>query len=146
MVAGFGRGEAARAQSLAREQAIRYNNTKEETLRYIRSGEMPKDINPGGQNKHLRDSNGYIPGRSYIYGDVEAAQVLVARYAGTGDPKLTRAGAWTHKEFVTADKAIGVLVDQETGQEIETRRFSIHYGKRGTHIVPAKEDVKHDPV
>lgn len=81
----------------------------------------------------------YIEGRSYIFGTLEDAQELVDRYHGTGEVKLTASIEWTHKEFVVADEPIGVWIDNTTGKEYETRRFSIHYGKKGTHIVPAKE-------
>ncbi len=60
-------------------------------------------------------------------------------YSGTGELKFNAKDEWTNKEFVTSDHVVGMLVDQETGNETETRRFSIHYGKNGTHVVPAKE-------
>lgn len=61
------------------------------------------------------------------------------KYHGTGDIRLNGQQNWTNKEFVRADKPIGVCVDSDTGEEAEMSRFSIHYGKKGTHIVPAKE-------
>ena len=67
------------------------------------------------------------------------AQELVDKYAGTGDIKRDIKGRWTNKEFVTADKKIGVVVDRESGKENSTSRFSIHYSKNGVHIVPRKE-------
>ena len=42
-----------------------------------------------------------------------------------------------------SDEIMGVNVDPSTREETETRRFVIHYGKKGTHVVPTKE-VKHE--
>ena len=105
----------------------------------IRSDDTNKAINKGAQNKHIPSSKGYIKGRSYILGDLDDAQELVNRYSGTGEIKLTAKGEWANKEFVVADGMIGMVVDPETGDATSTKRFSIHYGRKGTHIVPAKE-------
>lgn len=105
----------------------------------IRSDDTNKAINKGAQNKHIPSSKGYIKGRSYILGDLDDAQELVNRYSGTGEIKLTAKGEWANKEFVVADGMIGMVVDPETGDATSTKRFSIHYGQKGTHIVPAKE-------
>ncbi len=64
---------------------------------------------------------------------------MVDRYSGTGEPKLNQEGEWTHKEFIVADVPIGIVVNQKTLERSETKRFAIHYGKKGTHIVPAEE-------
>jgi len=70
---------------------------------------------------------------------LEAAQALVDQYHGTGEPIFTRNGSWAQKEVIFQDQVIGVDVDARTGVESETRRFTIHYGKKGTHVVPTKE-------
>lgn len=142
----FGRSEAAKAtwivkkeKALDIERKNAYNQAIEDARAQIAA--MPKKINAGNQNKHIRGSSGYIEGRSYIYGGLEDAQALVYRYSGTGTPRVTDGNKWTHKEFTVADAPIGVVVDNATGEEIITRRFSIHYGKHGAHIVPAKEEM-----
>ena len=126
-------------KKIEKQKQERYNKKKEEAIQLIKSDTTSKSINRGHQNKHIKDSDGYIEGRSYIFGTLEDAQELVDRYHGTGEVKLTASIEWTHKEFVVADEPIGVWIDNTTGKEYETRRFSIHYGKKGTHIVPAKE-------
>ena len=97
-------------------------------------------MNVGNQLKHIHGAGGrYIDGRSYLYGSMEDAQALVKRYAGTGEPVLFRGtGEWKYKEVVTAEEDIGVVVDPETREEVSTNRFTIHYGKNGTHIVPTR--------
>lgn len=105
----------------------------------LRSNDTPKLIESGKQGKHIKGSNNYIEGNSYLTVSEAEAQELVNKYAGTGDIKRDRKGRWTNKEFITADKNMGVVVDRESGEEITTSRFSIHYSKNGVHIVPRKE-------
>jgi len=142
-VVGFGRKQAAKAsasvKSIEKQRRLEYNRRQEETRVLIFSDRTIKTINAGHQNKHIKTSKGYIPGRSYIYGDVETAQRLVDKYHGTGQLVFNRKGEWAKRETVTHDSAIGVCVDPSTLAEMATRRFTIHYGKNGSHIVPAKE-------
>ncbi len=139
-VAGFGRSQAGRASALARAQESLYNERKREALDVIRSGDTPKTLNMGNQRKHIREEGRDLGNRSFLYGTLEDAQKLVDQYSGTGEPKLDGKGNWVHKEHVTIDRVIGEVVDPDTGEATPTHRFAIHYGKRGTHIVPAKED------
>lgn len=104
----------------------------------IQSDATNKSIDPGKQGKHIVGHNNYVKGHSYLKISAEEAQQLVNKYAGTGELKRDRAGKWTNKEFISADKKIGVVVDQQTGKEYPTSRFSIHYAKNGVHIVPRK--------
>ena len=113
---------------------------KDEKLRKeIKSDSTPKTIEAGKQGKHLKQHRNYTEGRSYLTIPEDEIQELIDKYAGTGEIKRDAKGQWTNKEFVTANKKIGVVIDPETGEEIETSRFSIHYSKKGTHIVPRKE-------
>lgn len=139
-VAGFGRSQAARATALAKQREISYNEKKRDVLATIRSTSTPKTLNRGNQLKHIRADGRDIGNRSFLYGTLDEAQRLVDQYSGTGEPKLDGKGNWVHKEHVTVDRLIGEVVDPDTGKATPTHRFAIHYGKRGTHIVPAKED------
>ena len=67
-------------------------------------------------------------------------QELVRKYAGSGWIRRDHDDKWVHKEIVTADHIIGVVVNPETGVEEETRKFVIHYAGNGVHIVPAREE------
>lgn len=139
--------EAERVTKAADQEKIRlekqreeeYNQRRNAALNRIRSDEIPKTLNRGNQQKHIKDSPGYIPGRSYIYGNLETAQELVDTYHGKGEPQFNGKGEWNNKEIVSADHIIGVNVKMDTGEETETSRFVIHYGKKGTHVVPTKE-------
>ena len=111
---------------------------KAEIRERIRSDGTPKQLNSGNQNKHIVGSKGYQEGRSYIYGDLSAAQDIVNQRAGTGEIRLNDRGEWNHKEFVTLDHDIGVYINPQSGEHYPTNTVSIHYGKKGTHVVPAR--------
>lgn len=135
------RGAMKAAEELEKRKAIQYNEKQKEAARaLILSAQFPKRINSGHQNKHIKSSGHYIPGRSYLYTDLKGAQALVDKYHGTGNPILDRKGNWAHKERILQNEPIGVYVDRETGKKIETNCFLIHYGKNGSHVVPAKEE------
>lgn len=138
-VSGFRYTQARETTRLVQQAETEYTQKREEALQVIRSAETPKALNAGHQRKHIREEGRDIGNRSFLYGTMEDAQQLVDRYSGTGEPKLDGNGNWTHKEFVTADHLVGESVNPETGIATPTHRFAIHYGKRGTHVVPMEE-------
>lgn len=73
---------------------------------------------------------------------METAQELVNKYSKTGTLKFCDSGKWTNKEFIELENNIGVVVDEKTKEETLTNYFSIHYSKKGTHIVPRKRRDK----
>ena len=103
----------------------------------IESGEVSKTINMQKQVRHTQKE--HIPGRSYIYGDINDAQKLVDKLSGTGVPLVTDDGKWLHKEKVSSSKTIGMYVD-ENGVEMETAHAMIVYSKTGAHVYPRKEN------
>lgn len=103
----------------------------------IRSESYPKSIEEGKQGKHILGHNNYIEGRSYLTIDVKELQGLVNKYAGTGELQRDRQGHWNHKEAVTLGKKIGVYKDLK-GNKLSTDIATIHYSKKGVHVVPAK--------
>ena len=109
----------------------------EEIRAYIRSEAVDKKINPEKQNRHIKESAEYIAGRSYLLPGVDA-QELVDTYHGTGETWVAKSGAWKQKETIRVDKNIGVNVDLFAAKETITNRFTIHYSKTGSHIVPSE--------
>ncbi|WP_242842301.1 phage minor capsid protein [Lacrimispora indolis] len=106
---------------------------------YIDSGRVNTKINADKQGRHIKSSDKYIEGRSYLYGEIGEVQKLVDDLQGTGEPVFKPSGEWNNKEKVVSDKPIGVNVDP-LGEEQETRKATIHYSKTGTHVVPRKEN------
>lgn len=95
------------------------------------------DIETGKQGKHIKGHNNYQQGKSYLNISMEDAQMLVDKYAGTGEIQRDNSGKWKHTEIITQNKQnIGYVVSAVNGEEIETSFFKIHYSKNGTHIVP----------
>lgn len=103
----------------------------------LESGKVSKTINREKQLRHTLE--GHTPGRSYIYGDLEYAQELVDKYAGTGTPLVVEGQGWKYKERIHASEEIGVHVDPDTGKEVKTNDAMIVYAKTGAHIYPRKE-------
>lgn len=122
---------------------IKYNDNKEAwedlQMKYERKTEYNLQIRQGKQNHHIKGRNEYT-NKSYLLEGIDAKE-LVDKFGGKGKLKRTTAGELTDKEFCEADFIIGVVVDQETGEETKTNRFSISYSKKkGTHIVPRKKE------
>ena len=103
----------------------------------IRSGTVSIKINRELQIKHT--FAGRVPGRSYLYGDLNYAQTLVDELSGTGEAKVDRNGNWVRKEAVVSAEILGVYIDYN-GSEVESRAAMIIYSKTGTHIYPRKDD------
>lgn len=120
------------------ERSIIIAQERERALREIGTEKYPLEINVGNQNKHIKNSHSYKQNgeKSYIYGDLKTAQELVNKYSKTGELKFTNKNVWSEKEFVNLDYDVGVVVNHENGTTETTNRFAIHYGKRGTHVVP----------
>ena len=112
----------------------------EQILTHIRSDAVNKDLNLTHQNRHIPSSGGYIEGRSFIYDDVDP-KALIDRYHGTGSIRFSESGKWVNKEFITLDRDIGVQVEQLTGIQTPTNSFSIHYSKKGAHVVPSRRQA-----
>jgi len=120
------------------ELAVTKNEKKQaEILARIRSEATVKTINPEKQQRHIKESDGYKAGRSYLYGGEAEAQRLVDQYAGKGIPSFDKKGEWKHTELVILDHDIGVNVTK-SGKVSATNAFKIHYSKTGAHVVPTR--------
>ena len=113
--------------------------TKNVVKEAILSGKVSKAVNREKQNRHIKGSPSYIPGRSYINGSLEEAQKIIDQLSGTGQPVMAK-DKWQNKERVSAMYMIGVHVDPNTLKETATRHGLIVYSKTGSHIIPRKGD------
>lgn len=116
--------------------------------RRIQGGEFPLTIHRGRQNKHIPGTREYEQkvrelsgkgqyGPSRISVDDDAIIELVQRYRGTGILLKSDKGEWRGIERITTHQdAVGVVVNNLTGDEADTTTFTIRYSKKGFHIVP----------
>lgn len=132
-------GEVPAAERRERLKKAELNAKIEGIKKHIRSYNVNKSLHMGHQGKHIKGHNNYIVGKSYLTISAEEVQELVNRYAGTGEVRLTRQGDWNNKEIILTDEKIGVYIDQNTAEAFEPDGFTIHYGKKGTHIVPYRK-------
>ena len=85
----------------------------------------------GKQAKHIEGAREQDVSRSPVTVGIVRIQELVDLYAGTG---LWRGD---HKEVVDFHEVIGVYIAPETGERVLTTKGTIHYSKKGCHVVPA---------
>ena len=102
----------------------------------IRSEPEKLIINPEKQARHMRESKGYIPGRSYLTISESELQKIVNQYAGTGEMQKDMNGNFIYKELLILDRIVGVNVNRATGVATPTNKVYIYYSKTGTHVVP----------
>jgi len=76
----------------------------------IRSNAVNKDVNITHQNRHFRESDDYIDGRSYFYDNIDP-EFLIQQYHGTGEIRFSESGDWINKEFVTLENDIGIHIE-----------------------------------
>lgn len=102
----------------------------------IAEGSITLTINHEKQARHIKDSKGYIEGRSYLTISESEAQELVNQMSCTGQVIISKNGQI--KEIIKADHDVGVCIDSQTFTEELSNSLTIHYSKTGTHVVPAK--------
>lgn len=118
--------------------------------------EFPLSLHRGRQNKHIPGTHEYKQYQKQFanksqYGParltVDEATVLslVDKYHGTGILLKNKDGSWSQKERITIHpEVVGISVNNLTGAEAETTTFTIHYSKKGMHIVPDYPSRKGD--
>ena len=103
---------------------------------YLKHVEGTKQFDQYRQSRAAKGKT--IQGRLTISAD--EAQHLIRAYTGKGMPKITKGGSVANVEYVTTSSIVGAYYDSPSGTWHETKRIAIHYGKRGTHIVPVEEE------
>lgn len=99
-------------------------------------------INPEKQDRHMKDEEEYISGRSYITVSGDELQEIVNRYAGTGEIQRSKNGKFASKEIIFIDHQIWVSINPNTFEELPTNEAYVHYSKSGTHVVPTSRRAK----
>ena len=86
-------------------------------------------------NKYVFGHNNFIKtGSKWEYKDPED---LLKHFAGTGKPRRGKPGHPGYKETVDFGEHIGIWRNKGGTIELPTIRGTIHYGKKGAHIVPS---------
>lgn len=88
---------------------------------------------------NLKRKGGAYKEPSGITVTLEEVRELVAKHAGAGMARATRAGNWNKREVCDAGRVIGYVIG-DNGEHIPTTRFTIHYADGDVHIVPAKPE------
>ncbi len=126
---------------------LRQGATPEEARAYVRSERQPKKVEAAKQNQHISGSREWRErcernGGAVLQGEVALTlgevQALVDEHAGTGEMHVSPANPPQLREAVTVKgRIIGTWRDRK-GNSGETDSFTIHYSKKGVHVVPAK--------
>lgn len=92
-------------------------------------------IHQGKQDKHIRGTNNYVEGKSYLTVSNEEIERIIKSKSGTGK----KIG---NKEQIVADKIIGVNVNTKRGFKTLTDTAHIHSSKDGQHLVPTHTQLR----
>ena len=144
--------ESDKEARIARYEQIEAQKAKEAEAKSImrkrvESGKYSLELPQQKYNEHIQGTPQYInttktrgqePSRLLISKD--EAQELINLHSGTGYPKISRGGDVLDVEFVSADHVIGQYFDGD--KWVDTRRFGIYHGSKGSHIVPVKPGAK----
>lgn len=131
--------EEQNVKAYLRDLPIRKKIKSDETIKTVFSGQQRKHIQGTLEYSQyvekLKKIGQYGPSRLSVTQD--GAQDLIDKYNGTGILGKRKDGSWDNTEEITVhEQIIGIAVNNITGAEAETTVFKIHYGKKGTHIVP----------
>ena len=106
----------------------------------IKEGTISTKLDRSAQSKHKKGSASYREAVqngqrvSYFTIDDDELEKIVKRMAGTG---IGYGKNGQFKEVIDTGKVVGVHAPK-SGDDTETTRITVHYGKRGCHAVPAK--------
>ncbi len=125
------------------------NKAKQKLLQdAINSGRISTKLDKTAQSKHVKNSDSYnsevakgeLP--SYMTISKMEVQTLVNQNYQNGDVKIGKDGQF--RVIIEVDKPIGMFGDSLTHKYIETNRATIHFSKKGSHVVPAYKKEKND--
>lgn len=123
----------AMAASNANKEAIINSSLKHASQRELFFKNIK--INYDAHYKHVPGHNDFIESKSiWEHKDPEG---LLKRFAGTGRIERGTPGMPGYKETVDFGEHIGIWKNKEGTIQIPTTRGTIHYGKKGAHIIPA---------
>lgn len=115
----------------------------------IKNGDYSTSLSKQNNAKHIKGSPQfelYLSSRkekgnnpqSIITINEKEVQDIIQTKAGTGIVAVTFSGKARNVEYITCDKIVGKYYGG--GKYHNTNKAAIHYGKRGSHLVPVKGD------
>ena len=149
-IAGWTRGDAARASGAARRTASKPVDVEENRAiirERIATGEYSLNLSRQQYLKHVEGTPQFAQYKadrlakgsgqqSILTVDEATAQLIIQTLAGNGTPKMTNAGKVSNIEYGDWADFVGVYF--KDGVPHRTKRVAIHYGKKGSHIVPVE--------
>ncbi len=106
----------------------------------VENGSITLTLNAEKQNPHIYGSTSYDPSqnKSYFTVSYEELQKILKENYGTGEV-ITYVNGQI-RERIKIDKEIGFVIGKNGDKLGKTSRFTVHYSKKRTHIVPMMED------
>lgn len=149
-IAGWDKAQAARASGAARakpKEPLEVDKNRAIIRKRIENGEYNLTLSRQQYLKHVEGTPQYEKYKadrlakgqgqqSVLLVDEETAQQIIKNLAGKGIPKTTNKGEVSNIEFADWDDIVGIFF--KDGVPHKTKRVAIHYGKRGSHIVPVE--------
>lgn len=117
------------------------NSDREELKKAIENGTLKTKLDKKAQSAHKlgseeynkRIANGELP--SYTEMSNMEIQKIINEYSSKGEVRKFPDNQF--REVIKTDAFKGMFGDRTTGKYIPTNRATIHYSKKGTHLVPA---------
>ena len=109
----------------------------------VTDGRISLQVNAEKQARHTKGDKLYNQlvesGKhpSYIENTPSELQKIVDNASGG---RLIKRKSNAFVRVASDDGFKGTCVDRETGEETRTNRFTIHYSKTGTHVVPTSQE------
>ncbi len=149
-VADFGMEQLKRSNTGAKRYKDSLNISQNRNIikERISNGEYSLSLSKQQYLKHVegtkqysdyansRKEKGQSPQGLILISDTEVQEIIRNKY-GTGKPRVRKDGKVANVEYVNADRIVGKCY--VNGQWVNTKRVAIHYGKRGSHIVPVED-------
>ena len=124
-----------------KDDIIDFESNKNELEKAIADGKLSTKLDKKAQSAHKKGSeeynkrieNGGLP--SYTELSNMEVQKIINTHSLKGKVHIGKDGQF--REVISLKENIGMFGDRRSGKHIPTHRATIHYSKKGTHLVPA---------
>ena len=139
---GSGGGKSGKKVDKSQDSGIiDDDSSRQELEKAIADGKLSTKLDKKAQSAHKlgsaeykeRLSNGRLP--SYTELSHMEVQKIINTYSLTGIVRKGKDGQF--RETISTKENIGMYGDLRTGKYIPTNRATIHYSKKGTHLIPS---------